>query len=53
MLPIVGRETNCKRLIEARVRRKRTDFDMFSTRIILLRGAMPLTQDGFDTPRNI
>ena len=53
MLPIVGRETNCKRLIEARVRRKRTDFDMFSTRIILLHGAMPLTQDGCDTPRNI
>ena len=26
---------------------------MFSTRIILLRGAMPLMQDRFDTPRNI
>ena len=53
MLPIARRETICTRIIESRVRKKRTGFDMSSTRIILLHGAMPLMQERFDTLRNI
>jgi len=53
MLPIIGRETIRKWIIDSRVRKKRTGFDMSSTRIILLHGAMPLMQERFDTLRNI